>query len=76
MCFRDSPRSFGPSPVGQYTFDFCDKTLFPVAFATRNARGEGDYFDGLPANCPAADDIARGVDAELEAARALFTQGP
>jgi C-terminal processing protease CtpA/Prc len=44
-------------PVGQYGFDFCDKTLFPVAFQVRNARGEGDYFDGIPADCAAADDL-------------------
>lgn len=52
-------RTYG-KPVGQYGFDFCDKTLFPVAFATKNARNEGDYFGGIPADCPAADDIARG----------------
>jgi carboxyl-terminal processing protease len=50
-------RTYG-KPVGQYTFDFCDRTLFPVSFATRNARDEGDYFDGLPANCAAPDDIS------------------
>jgi C-terminal processing protease CtpA/Prc len=44
-------------PVGQYGFDFCDKTLFPVAFQTRNARGEGDYFAGIPADCAAVDDL-------------------
>src|SRR5262245_5511800 len=44
-------------PVGQYGFDFCTKTLFPVAFEARNARGEGEYFDGLPADCAAADDL-------------------
>jgi C-terminal peptidase prc len=44
-------------PVGQYGFDFCDKTLFPVAFQVRNARGEGDYYDGIPADCAAADDL-------------------
>lgn len=49
-------RTYG-KPVGQYGFDFCDKTLFPVAFATRNARDEGDYFGGIPADCAAPDDI-------------------
>ncbi|HVQ32185.1 MAG TPA: S41 family peptidase [Vicinamibacteria bacterium] len=44
-------------PVGQYGYDFCDKTLYPVAFETRNARGEGDYYTGLPADCAAADDL-------------------
>ena len=44
-------------PVGQYGYDFCDKTLYPVAFETRNARGEGDYFSGIPADCAAVDDL-------------------
>jgi carboxyl-terminal processing protease len=48
--------TFG-KPVGQYGYDFCDKTLFPVAFQTRNARGEGDYFAGIPADCAAGDDL-------------------
>jgi len=44
-------------PVGQYGFDFCEKTIFPVAFETRNARGEGDYYTGIPADCAAGDDL-------------------
>jgi C-terminal processing protease CtpA/Prc len=48
--------TFG-KPVGQYGFDFCDRTIFPVAFQTRNARGEGDYFAGIPADCAAGDDL-------------------
>ena len=44
-------------PVGQYGFDFCDKVLYPVAFLVTNARGEADYFDGIPADCAAADDV-------------------
>lgn len=46
-------------PVGQYGFDFCDKVIFPVAFKNVNARGEGDYFDGLPVDCPSSDDLSR-----------------
>jgi C-terminal processing protease CtpA/Prc len=61
--------SYG-KPVGQYGFDFCDKTLFPVAFATRNARGEGDYFDGIPADCPARDDLDHALGDAQEAALA------
>jgi carboxyl-terminal processing protease len=53
-------RTYG-KPVGQYGFDFCDKTLFPVAFATRNASDEGDYFGGLPVDCPAPDDIGHAL---------------
>ena len=43
-------------PVGQYGLRFCDKVLYPVAFSIKNANLEGDYFDGLPADCQAPDD--------------------
>ena len=46
-------RSYG-KPVGQYGFDFCDKVLYPVAFLVTNARGQADYFSGIPADCAAA----------------------
>ncbi len=48
--------TFG-KPVGQYGFDFCGNTLFPVAFETLNANFEGEYFDGLAVDCPADDDL-------------------
>lgn len=50
--------SFG-KPVGQYGFDFCEKILFPVAFKGVNSQGEGDYFGGIPADCPAGDNLNR-----------------
>lgn len=53
-------RTYG-KPVGQYAIRFCDKILAPVSFQLRNANGEGDFFDGLPATCPARDDF----DAQL-----------
>jgi C-terminal peptidase prc len=53
-------RTYG-KPVGQYANPFCDKVLAAVAFKLTNANGQGDYFDGLPADCPAPDDL----DAEL-----------
>jgi carboxyl-terminal processing protease len=49
--------SYG-KPVGQYSYDFCDKVLHPVAFNVLNSRGEGNYFDGLAPACRAADDLA------------------
>jgi C-terminal processing protease CtpA/Prc len=49
-------RTYG-KPVGQYGFTMCGKVLYPVSFATRNAAGEGDYFNGLAPSCPAADDV-------------------
>jgi len=49
-------RTYG-KPVGQYGYNFCDKVLYPVAFSTQNALGQGGYFDGIPADCAAADDL-------------------
>lgn len=58
-------RTFG-KPVGQLGLQFCDKILRPTSFQTVNANNDGDYFDGLPADCAAADDlsIAVGDDAD------------
>jgi carboxyl-terminal processing protease len=50
--------TFG-KPVGQYGINFCDKVLYPVSFTLRNALGQGDYFGGIPADCPAEDDLNR-----------------
>ena len=60
-------------PVGQYGLRFCDKILYPVAFSIKNATLEGDYFDGLPADCPAPDDATHqlGDAAEGSLAEAL-----
>jgi C-terminal peptidase prc len=62
-------RTFG-KPVGQYGFDFCEKVLFPVAFATENALAEADYFDGIPADCAAPDDLDRQIADPAEASLA------
>jgi carboxyl-terminal processing protease len=59
-------RTYG-KPVGQYQIDFCDKTLAPVAFSLRNARGEGDYFNGFAPDCAAADDVQRQLGDPAEA---------
>lgn len=48
--------TFG-KPVGQIGLEFCDKILRPTSFMTVNAAGEGDYFDGLPVDCAAEDDL-------------------
>jgi C-terminal peptidase prc len=60
-------------PVGQYGVDFCDKTAFPVAFAIRNGEGQGDFFGGIPATCPARDALEAplGDPAEDALAEAL-----
>jgi C-terminal processing protease CtpA/Prc len=66
-------RTFG-KPVGQYGFDFCDKTLFPVAFASENAVEKAEYFDGIPADCAAPDDLDHQIadPGEGSLAEALF----
>jgi C-terminal processing protease CtpA/Prc len=45
-------------PVGSYLQPFCDRVLAAVAFSIKNANLEGDYFDGIPADCPAPDDAS------------------
>lgn len=59
-------RTYG-KPVGQYGYNFCDKVLYPVAFSTQNARGEGNYFNGIPADCGAADDLDHPLGDSAEA---------
>ena len=65
--------------MGQVGFEFCEKILRPTAFQTVNADGFGDYFDGLPVTCPAADDLTVevGLDADpnMVAAMAFLDTG-
>lgn len=60
-------------PVGQYAVPVCDSVVAPVTFASVNALGAGGYFDGIPADCPAADDVTHqlGDSAEASLAAAL-----
>jgi C-terminal processing protease CtpA/Prc len=57
--------TFG-KPVGQIGLTFCDKILRPTSFKTVNAAGEGEYFDGLPVDCPAVDDLNEAVGADTD----------
>jgi C-terminal processing protease CtpA/Prc len=57
-------------PVGSYLMPFCDKVLSAIAFSIKNANLEGDYFDGLPADCPAADDATHQLGDPEEASLA------
>jgi len=63
-------------PVGQVGITFCEKILRPTSFETVNELGEGKYFDGLPVDCPAADDISIPVgddnDPDVQAALAYL----
>jgi membrane-associated protease RseP (regulator of RpoE activity) len=70
--------TFG-KPVGQVGILFCEKILRPTAFETVNSLGEGDYFDGLPVDCPAVDDLSVTVGADddpnVMAALSYFANG-
>ena len=70
--------TFG-KPVGQIGLEFCEKILRPTSFQTVNADGFGDYFDGLPVDCAAADDLDVAVGADndpnVEAALAYLASG-
>ena len=57
-------RTFG-KPVGQYGLDFCPPVqgagaglMWPVSFATVNADGFEDYYDGIAVECEVPDDRA------------------
>ena len=57
--------TFG-KPVGQVGLEFCEQILRPSAFQTMNANVFGDYFDGLPVDCAAADDLNVAVGADTD----------
>lgn len=65
--------TFG-KPVGSLGIGFCDSVLRPISFQTLNANGFGDFFNGLPTDCPAQDDLnfVIGDPAEASLAEALF----
>ena len=64
--------TFG-KPVGQVGLEFCEQILRPTSFQTLNANDFGDYFDGLPVDCAAADDlnVAVGDDGDPNVVAAL-----
>jgi C-terminal peptidase prc len=66
-------RTYG-KPAGQEPITFCDQVLVPATFVLKNADGFGDYFDGLPADCPAPDDLGHELadPAEGSLAEALY----
>lgn len=66
-------RTFG-KPVGSYGFPFCGKVLNPISFNLRNADDQGDYYDGLPVDCAAEDQLDQpfGDPAEASTAEALY----
>lgn len=70
--------TFG-KPVGQVGIEFCSKILRATAFETVNSLDQGGYFDGLPADCAAVDDLAIQVgddtDPNVIAALEYFANG-
>lgn len=61
-------------PVGMNGFRFCDNIFLPVTFESQNKNDEGDYFDGISADCTAVDDVnfALGDAQESMLSEALF----
>ena len=61
-------------PVGMNGFRFCDNIFLPVTFESQNKNDEGGYFDGISADCAAADDVnfALGDAEESMLSEALF----
>lgn len=47
-------------PVGMYGKTFCEQIILPIEFQSVNANEQGDYFDGLVADCSASDDLTHG----------------
>lgn len=70
--------TFG-KPVGQVGIEFCEKILRPTAFETVNSLNEGGFFDGLPVDCPAPDDLGVPVgddaDPALQTALSFLADG-
>ncbi|HSV87028.1 MAG TPA: S41 family peptidase [Bacteroidales bacterium] len=55
-------------PMGANIFSYNNKWAFvPITFKGRNANNEGDFFNGIPANIPAPDDLTRNFGDPLEA---------
>jgi carboxyl-terminal processing protease len=65
--------TFG-KPVGQLGFQFCERVLRPVSFRVVNGLGQGDYFEGIPADCPAGDtlEVPFGTAGEASFDTAVF----
>lgn len=60
--------TFG-KPVGQIGLELpggCDILLRPTSFKTVNADSFGEFFDGLPVDCPATDDLDIPVGADSD----------
>ena len=63
--------TFG-KPVGQGALSYCagQYLLRAVTFETVNSLGAGQFYDGLPVDCPASDELERDIGDPLEASLA------
>ena len=63
--------TFG-KPVGQGGLSYCagQYLLRAVTFETVNSLGAGQFYDGLPVDCPASDELERDIGDPLEASLA------
>jgi carboxyl-terminal processing protease len=62
-------------PVGMYAFPFVnyDYVVLPISFKYTNANGEGDFYEGIAPNLPAADDLTRDFgDPQEESLKAIL----
>ena len=53
-------------PVGSNPVTQCERTYSVINFEGVNARGEGRYFDGLPATCEVAEDFSQPLGSSSE----------
>jgi len=47
-------------PVGMRVSQLCDQIVLAITHHNHNADGFGDFFEGIPVDCPAVDSIAGG----------------
>jgi hypothetical protein len=63
--------------MNAWTYD--ELAFVPITFKTKNASDFGDYFEGLPANLFAPDDLSRAfgdpLESSLQQALAFITSG-
>lgn len=67
-------------PMGANAFNFKDTwALVPITFTLYNANDEGDFFEGLPVDVPAPDDLSRlfgdPMESSLQQALAFIEMG-
>jgi carboxyl-terminal processing protease len=66
-------------PMGMNAWTYGDLAFVPITFKTQNADDFGDFFDGLPADLFAPDDLSRAfgdpLESSLQQALAFITFG-